>query len=288
MKEDLGTLISRWKKGFKKIRQREPEWTEFAGADWLDQIMTVEVTDKLFKKQGRTIARWTLPGSDERQLVVFLKRHYILRRKDGLKAVLFPHSPHSPGLEEWDHLEWAEKQGFPVPRAMAAGEFLQPGGKIQGFIAIEELANMLPLHEAVPLAYKTLSPVEFRRWKHSLNRELVRLSYEFHRRHTYHRDWYFCHFYIDEADTQRVPEQWQQRVRVIDFHRMAKHRWARWGLQSKDLAQLLYSSDVPGVSDRDRLEFWALYKGYTRFPRLIRWWARTKWRLYQRHDAPKG
>src|SRR5205085_4957702 len=118
----------------RRVRQT-PDWEAFAGPGWLERIMSVEVTDKLFKKQGRSIARWTLTASDGKQLFVFLKRHYILPRKHGLLAVLFPHKAWSPGLQEWEHLEWAEKLGLPVPRAMAAAELVGPHGKLQSFIA---------------------------------------------------------------------------------------------------------------------------------------------------------
>ena len=80
----------------------------------------------------------------------------MLPKKHGLLAVIFPNKARSPGLQEWEHLEWAEKQGLPVPRAMAAGELIGPHGKLQSFIAIAELTDMLPLHEAVPLASQSL------------------------------------------------------------------------------------------------------------------------------------
>jgi Lipopolysaccharide kinase (Kdo/WaaP) family len=285
--DEVGGLRSRWKLGFRRIRQ-SPEWAEFVGPDWLDRIMSIELTDKLFKKQGRSIARWTLTTNDGRKLVVFLKRHFVLPRKHGFLAVLFPHRAWSPGMQEWEHLEWADKHGLPVPRAMAAGELVGPHGCLQSFIAIAELTDMLPLHEAVPLADKSLAPNEFLEWKRSLSEELVRLSIGFHGRNVYHKDWYFCHFYIDEMDTRRVPETWTGRVRVIDLHRMARHPITGIWRKAKDLAQLLYSSDVSGVTDEDRREFWAGYRRQTRMSWLVALLARMKWRLYQRHNAPKG
>ena len=54
------------------------------------------------------------------------------------------------------------------------------------------------------------------------------------------------------------------------------------------MAQLLYSSDVSGVTDDDRRGFWEKYRVHTRLPWLVAWLARMKWRLYRRHDAPKG
>jgi Lipopolysaccharide kinase (Kdo/WaaP) family len=285
--DEVGGLWSRWKNGFRRVQQ-SLDWSEFAGVDWLDRIMSVEVTDRLFQKQGRSVARWTLSTNDGRKLVVFLKRHFVLPRKHGLLAVLFPHKAWSPGMQEWEHLEWAEKHGLPVPRAMAAGEFVGPHGRLQSFIAIAELTDMLPLHEAVPLAEKSLAPHAFLQWKRTLSDELVRLSIAFHGRNVYHKDWYFCHFYIDEMDTQRVPETWTGRVRVIDLHRMARHPITGIWRKAKDLAQLLYSSDVPGVTDEDRRGFWAGYRRQTRMSWLVALLARMKWRLYQRHNAPKG
>ena len=54
--DEVPGLLSRWRDGFRRIRQT-PDWEAFAGPNWLDRIMSVEVTDKLFKKQGRSIAR---------------------------------------------------------------------------------------------------------------------------------------------------------------------------------------------------------------------------------------
>ncbi|MBO0699468.1 MAG: hypothetical protein J2P46_13820 [Zavarzinella sp.] len=285
--DDVGSLWSRWTRGFRKVRHA-PDWPEFAGADWLDRIMSVEVTDRLFKKQGRSIARWTLTARDGRELVVFLKRHFVLPRKHGLLAVLFPRRAWSPALQEWEHLHWADKHGLPVPRAVAAGELVGPGGRMQSFIAVAELTGMVPLHEAVPAAERALGPVEFARWKETLSEELVRLSVAFHGRRVFHKDWYFCHLYIDEADTRRVPDAWAGRVRVIDLHRLAHHRLTALWRRAKDIAQLLYSSDVPGVTDADRRGFWDKYRAHTPFAWLVGLLAKLKWRMYRRHNAPKG
>jgi heptose I phosphotransferase len=145
---------------------------------------------------------------------------------------------------------------------------------------------MLPLHEAVPLAASRLEPAKFAAWKRGLTRELARLARELHRRNVFHKDLYFCHFYIREAFTRIEPEGWTNRVVMIDLHRLARHPITRTWWQAKDLAQLLYSSDVPGVTARDRVRFWKLYRSH--WPKhpptdwllpLIKW----KWRLYQRH-----
>src|SRR5438046_7067927 len=101
--DSIGGLFSRWKHGFRRVRQTA-DWADFAGSDWLDRIMSVELTDKLFRKQGRSIARWTLHAADGRTLVVFLKRHFVLPRKHGLLSVLFPRHASSPGMQEWEHL----------------------------------------------------------------------------------------------------------------------------------------------------------------------------------------
>lgn len=283
--DERGSLWRRLRRGIRRLRQ-QPDWEAFAGPGWPERLMAVEVRDRFFAKQGRTIARWTLTAADGRRLVVYLKRHYRLGPWGGILATLWPWKAWSPGLQEWEHLQWADQQGLPVPRAVAAGEWIGPWFRLQSFIAVEELTDMLALHEAIPRARQRLGPAAFRGWKRSLVVELARLTRSLHDRRAFHKDLYLCHFYVREADTGYVPESWSGRVVVIDLHRLARHRWTGFWWRAKDLAQLLYSTeDVPGVTARDWLDFWRAY-GADRglVGRLLAWCIRFKWRLYRRHN----
>jgi hypothetical protein len=280
-----GSFWQRLFHGVRRLRQ-QPYWPDFAGPDWAEHIMQVVVTDRFHAKQGRTIARWTL-GDDDRRLVVYLKRHYRLPWLHGLLALLWPEGSWSPAMQEWEHLEWARSAGLPVPAAAAAGEFIGPWGRLQSFLAVEELTGMLALHEAIPLAAERLPPLLFRRWKRELVRQMVAITRSLHDRRRFHKDLYLCHFYIDERDTRRLPD-WRGRVQLIDLHRLAHHRltWPWWRI--KDLSQLFYSSDVSGVDARDRLWFWRLYFGDTRRRPLVRWLRQLirlqAWNYQRRHD----
>jgi heptose I phosphotransferase len=275
------TVWHRLFRGVRRVRQSE-YWERFAGPGWADRVMGLALTDRLHAKQGRTIVRWTLRAGD-RPLVVYLKRHYRLPWWDGVRALLRPDTPRSPALQEWEHLEWARSEGLPVPRAAAAGEFIGPRGRLQSFIAVEELTGMLPLHEALPLAASRLDPRSFERWKRGLTAEMVAIAVALHRRRRFHKDFYFCHFYVAEEDTARAPSGWGGRVRLIDLHRLAHHprTWLWW--RAKDLAQLLFSSDVAGVNTRDRVRFWRGYLPPGRLAGLLRAVIRFKsWNNHRR------
>jgi heptose I phosphotransferase len=247
--------------------------------------MHVPVTDRFHAKQGRSIGRWVL-DADGQRLVVYLKRHYRLPRWLGLLATLHPGAGWSPAVQEWKHLEWARAGGMPVPEAVASGEYIGPWGRLQSFLAVEELTGMLPLHEAIPAAYHALDPVSFACWKRGLISEMAGIVRSLHQRRWFHKDLYFCHFYIAEDDTHTLPN-WTGRVRMIDFHRLAKHRWS-WPIwQGKDLAQLLYSSDVEGVTARDRFRFWQAYgprEDHSTYRRWLAHYVRMKAGRYQRHN----
>ncbi len=280
------SLWQRLFRGARRLRQ-QPYWEQFAGPDWPERILSVPVTDRFHAKQGRTIGRWTTEAGG-RRLVVYLKRHYRLPWWRGLLATLWPDGRWSPALQEWEHLEWARDRGLPVPVAAAGGEFIGPWGRLQSFLAVEELTGMVALHEAVPAAAGRLDPATFRRWKAGLAEELVAITLALHRRRWYHKDLYLCHFYIDEDDTGRLPPSWRGRVRMIDLHRLGHHgvTWLWW--QAKDLGQLLYSSDVPGIDARDRLHFWRRYladAGLGRSGRWLDWVIRLRaWNYHRRHE----
>jgi heptose I phosphotransferase len=279
------SLWRRLTRGARRLWQR-PDWTRFAGPDWADHIMRVDVTDHFHAKQGRSTGRWILHAQGHR-LAVYLKRHYRLARWRGLLTALWPDGGWSPAVEEWRHLEWAREQGLPVPSAVAAGEFLGPWGRLQCFLAVEELSGMIPLNEAIPAAAANLDSPTFRIWKRTLIPELARLARVLHDHCCFHKDLYLCHFFIPAADTRSLP-QWRGRVHVIDLHRLAHHGWF-WPIWLvKDVAQMLYSSEIGGVNARDRLRFWRAYRGPARRTWVGRWLRRAilfKWQRYREHNA---
>lgn len=278
-----------------RLRARD-DWARFAGPGWVERIMHLPVTDRFHTKQGRSVGRLQLQADQTDQgaappspdhLTVYLKRHYKLTWWQGWMATLFPGRGWSPALQEWEHLEWARQQGVPVPSVVAAGEFIGPRGRLQSFLAVEELTDMLPLHEAIPLASESLPPEVFRRWKRGLITELARLARLIHDRRTFHKDLYLCHFYISRDDTRRATP-WRGRVYLIDLHRLTHHPWSwRWW-QVKDLAQLLFSTEIKGIDDRDRLAFWRDYRGPGPWRQAQNWLLSAvlfKWRRYRRHNA---
>ncbi len=178
LREESGSS-STWRRlsrGWRRIAARN-DWQEFFGDDWRERVMEVPVTDQFHAKQGRSTGRLVLER-DGRRLAVYLKRHYRLSWWLGWLAALWPGKGWSPALQECRHLEWARRRGLPVPAPVAAGEFIGPWGRLQSFLAIEELADMLPLHLAIPRAARLLHPVDFQAWKNGLVRELARLAFE--------------------------------------------------------------------------------------------------------------
>jgi heptose I phosphotransferase len=285
MKESVWLRLSR---GVSRLRQRA-DWLQFVGPEWADRIMELAVTDRFHAKQGRSTGRWVLQN-ENKQLTVYLKRHYRLARWRGLLATVWPEVGWSPAIQEWQHLHWAKARGMPVPAAVAAGEYIGPWGRLQSFLAVEELADMLPLHEAVPAAAERLDPESFRTWKRTLSAELARLIRALHRRRYFHKDLYLCHFYIPRQCMAAIPP-WQGLVHLIDLHRLGHHRLGSRYWQVKDLAQLLYSSEVPGIDNRDRLRFWRQYLGPERrgwSATLLRYGIWLQWRRYQRHNRRKA
>jgi hypothetical protein len=280
------TFWQRWSRGVRRLWQR-PDWVAFAGPDYADRIMQAAITDRFHAKQGRSTGRWILHQGD-RRLAVYLKRHYCLPWWRGLLALVWPNRGWSPAVQEYENLITARALGLPVPASVAAGEFIGPGWRLQSFLAVEELTDMLPLHEAIPAAARALSPEAFARWKRGLVHEVARLSRELHGKRWFHKDLYLCHFYVpkETLDFSEV-SCWRGRVHLIDLHRLQRHVATAWMGMGKDLAQLLYSSDEPGVTARDRLRFWKLYLGAwhrTWFARGLRLQVLFRWWLYRRHS----
>ena len=267
-----------------------PEWVAHYGEDWTSRVLDIGVTDRFHSKQGRSVGRITVPRNDGKpELSFYLKRHYKLSFWEGLMGWLFPKKAWSPALQEFHHLATARQLGLQVPETIAAVEFIGPGMRLRSALAVRELDNMIPLHEAIPLAFARQAPQAFRRWKKSLVSEMARMSRILHDRNWFHKDLYLCHFYIDKNHTYKTPN-WRDKVVLIDLHRLSCHTWTSQVWKIKDLAQLIYSSEIEGVDDRDRLEFWRCYRDLgprSALDQVLLYVIKLKWGRYKRHNLKK-
>jgi heptose I phosphotransferase len=245
-------------------------------------MMQAELTDRLHRKQGRSIARWTLRGATGDKSV-FVKRHYRHPVPQTMRARIEAAGCRSDAAREFRNLADAGRLGVPVPRALACAEWRDRDG-LQSALVLEELCGMIPLHQAIPHAAKQLPPRSFRVWKNGLIAEIVRLVQLLHDAGRFHRDLYLCHFYITAADAESTPSAWHGRVTMIDFHRLTRRRVFSLLARAKDLGQLLYSAYVPGIDVRDVARFWRLYRRGSRWP-ILRRLVRLKARCYRAHNS---
>ncbi len=266
-----------------------PEWHDFLGHVEAAALMNMPVTDRYHAKQGRSTGRLVF-HRDGRTLVVYLKRHFHFTWLERLQAWIAPQSAWSPAWLEWKHLQWAREHGIPVPDALAVGQWRGPRGRCQSYLALRELTGQLSLNEWLPHAVAIRPRSEAPQWWRSLIRELARLVRIMHDAHHYHQDLYLCHFYAPLPTRDDPPRIQPGQISMIDFHRLGHHPITGFYWRIKDLAQLLYSSFLPEITDRDRWAFFRAYLNVRKFSnadrRLARWVA-LKAKRYLNHNQAK-
>ncbi|MCS7021510.1 MAG: lipopolysaccharide kinase InaA family protein [Gemmataceae bacterium] len=267
------------------------DWPAFAGIDWEKHIFHQQVTDRFHSKQGRTIGR-RLYFYNDNVLSVFLKRYYTFPWYIRLLAFLFPHKIWSPGLHEWNRLQWALQNGWKVPRPVAAGQWVGPGLRLRSFLAVEELQDMVPLHEAIPQAMQYHSPSSYSEWKRRLLIELVNVIAALHQKRIFHKDLYLCHLYIKLDDIYNPIPEFEGNIYLIDLHRLRRHRLLYFYWLVKDLSQLLFSLYIDGINNEDRQFIFRLYYWKLNISKLallfLKVLIKFKIYFYRRHAKRAG
>jgi heptose I phosphotransferase len=279
----FGSLWQRWSRGVnwtwinERYRARLPD-------DLGANVMTLESRDRFHAKQGRSTARVVLVRAD-RPLAVYLKRHFHLPWRTRLAALFDPRGKHSPAAAEWAHLERARALGIDVPEVVGVGETIGPRAQLHSFLMLAELSGCEEVNQALPRLASQLDAHAFLVLKRRLVGEMARITATLHAARAFHKDLYLCHFFLDHDRLGLDGRPF--RLSLIDLHRLAEHKiwpnWWRW----KDLGQLLFSTyGVSGITDRDRLRFWTIYRRRVGIRRQ-RWHARMvrlRAARYQEHN----
>jgi heptose I phosphotransferase len=263
--------------------QTIPAWSSVVGDDFVKTIMDWDITDDFHAKQGRSTGRLVM---NDGELVVYLKRHWQLPLLNRVLACLYPQGSWTPAVEEWRNLLSAQELGIAVPEPLAVGQRIGPGLQLQSFLVIRELTGMLPLHQAIPLAWSILPSSTFNSWKQQLLCEVTAIARRLHSMNYYHKDLYLCHYYVEKPQkTDHEPGP----LMLIDLHRFARHQLLGWRWQIKDVAQLVFSTyGVSGLDDRDREFILKAYRGTETRTARDRWFessVRYKAQRYARHNG---
>ena len=213
-----------------------------------DDVVKLPATDEYHEKQGRSTGRYHLPAGADRE-PVYLKKYARLPWWMRLFAPLDAF----PGPRELACLQQAQRLGVPVPEPVLAGADRHHA--CASFLALRELEGYAPLHRYIPEQFGRADRTVDLRHKRDLIARLADIARRMDAGNCYHRDLYLCHFFIrrdEQADGGF-------HLALIDFLRLKCSGRSRW--QIKDLAQLLFASDLPGIGDRVRLRFFKLYLG---------------------------
>ncbi len=270
-----------------------------ASADDYGSLAQLAPMDDYVEKQGRSTGRYRIAADGE--VINFYLKKYL--RLPWWRRWLAPAS-WFPGPVEWANLNRVATLGVAVPEPLAAGADRLADCK--SMLAVRELEGYTPLHQYVPAMFAGPDSSEGRRRRRWLAARVADIARRLHTARLFHCDFYLCHFFIrrgagfQPANVGRGTG-WQagspphgllgsQREHtdlvLIDFTRLRQSVLPRWRV--KDLAQLLYSSDLPGITRTDRLRFFKCYLGTRwidkRARRLIRSVLR-KAAQYHRHNA---
>ncbi len=201
--------------------------------------------------------RLELAGEARRQ-VLFLKKHRVRSIAERLRWWIGPQGGATAGRVEADNVAALKQAGIDTMRVVAFGERVS-GGVSQSFFMTEELRGFTQLdhfvrQRFVPAAERTRRDRELE----SLAASVAEVASRFHAAGFNHRDFYCCHFFIQELASRRFA------IRLIDLQRVEVRRWLRGRWIVKDLAQLAYSAPRERVGNTLRMAFIKRYLGVAR------------------------
>lgn len=220
-----------------------------------DALMTVEGEVYRDVKGRRTVK---FERGDQ---AYFIKSHAGFPWKDMLKTLLSLTKPVTGARQEWLGVQALERLGVPTMTVMGRGERGWLPGTGGSFIVTQSLQGMVSLEDLLEAA-DDWPPGRAERLKRHVIVQLADISRKLHQGGVNHRDFYLCHFLVQDRDwSEWTPDQ-TLTLHVIDLHRVQVRNKAtptRW--RTKDLGALMYSAFGANLTVTDAVRFIRAYYG---------------------------
>jgi heptose I phosphotransferase len=249
-----------------------------------DQLMALK-GDCYRELEGRTTHRIQL-GSQ----AYFIKQHRGVGWKEIFKNVLQGRLPVLGAKNEWLALRELAHLGIAVPQVWGFGQRGCNPASQHSFVLMEALTNVVSLED---LCRDWLRHPPNVKQKRRLIAAVAEIARKMHTHGINHRDFYLCHFLLDQASWCHGSEDRPLKLYLIDLHRaqirsLTPRRWI-----IKDLSGLYFSSMDVGLTRRDYYRFMKLYTGQSLRDLMAvngYFWEKVKERgeqLYRHHNAPR-
>ncbi|THK41046.1 lipopolysaccharide core heptose(I) kinase RfaP [Methylophaga sp. SB9B] len=224
---------------------------------WADKPVfdaVANIDGEIFRdKEGRRTLRFELNGRS-----YFLKYHQGVGWSEIIKNLLQMRLPIISARNEWQAIHFLEKHGIETMTLAGYGEKGINPATIRSFVITDDLVNTMSL-EYVGEQWQQRPP-SFAT-KQALIRKLANMAGTMHKNGINHRDFYLCHFLLDERFAEHNTFDDNTPVYLIDLHRATiRHKTPkRW--QIKDLGSLYFSASRVPLTKRDKLRFMQIYSG---------------------------
>ncbi|MCX4190753.1 lipopolysaccharide core heptose(I) kinase RfaP [Methylophaga sp. OBS3] len=212
------------------------------------------ITGDVFRdKEGRRTLRFDFQNHS-----YFLKYHAGIGWQEVFKNLIAFRLPIFSARNEWQAIQFLEKLGLDTMTLAAYGEKGWNPAKRQSFVITDELTKTMSL-EWVGEQWQSQPPTF--QTKQTLISKLAHISRVMHTNGINHRDFYLCHFLLDESFASHNTYTEDMPIYLIDLHRaqIRKKIPERWLV--KDLGSLFFSASRVPLTSRDLLRFMKQYSG---------------------------
>ena len=187
----------------------------------------------------------------------FIKQHFGAGWNEIFKNLATLRWPILSAKTEWRAIQKLDKVGIPTTPGVALGCRGSNPAHLQSFLITEDLGDIISL-ETLCAGWPQNPPDA--RFKRRLILEVARIARTLHGNGMNHRDFYICHFCLDNKRLALG----EIYIYLIDLHRVGIRNVIEPTARMKDMAALYFSAMSIGLTRRDFLRFLRAYTGNLR------------------------
>jgi len=234
-------------------------------------------------KEGRRTLRFEQGGKS-----YFLKLHMGVGWIEIIKNLIHLRLPIISAKNEWQAIQLLESNQLDTMKIAGYGERGWNPAKKLSFLVTDDLVNTMNL-EKLGEHWRNLPPSYITKVK--LIDKLALISKKMHEKGMNHRDFYLCHFLVDQSFSQTNTIDDDTQLFLIDLHRaqIRKKVPQRWLI--KDIGSLYFSALDVDLTTRDLLRFIKIYSGLPLREALntqSRFWSKVHDRAIKLRDNGKS